>query len=157
MYASLHHEDIVSWLREDKPEKLDGLFRWADETRRRYVGDAVHLRGLIEISNYCSRQCGYCGLRASNQGVERYRMSAGEILDCAGEALRLGYGTVVLQAGEDYGIETEWLADVVSRIKRDLGLAVTLSLGERPDEDLQAWRKAGADRYLVRFETSEPE
>ncbi|NLE22741.1 MAG: [FeFe] hydrogenase H-cluster radical SAM maturase HydE [Actinobacteria bacterium] len=148
---------ILAWLREDDPARLESLWAAADETRRRHVGDEVHLRGLIEISNYCVRACGYCGLRAQNREIERYRMSAEEILVCAHDAEDWGWGTVVLQSGEDYGLSTGWIADIVRRIKAETDLAVTLSLGERPDEDLAAWREAGADRYLLRFETSDDE
>ena len=147
--------EILSWLLEEDPARLEGLWSEADRVRRANVGDEVHLRGLIEISNHCVRQCGYCGLRAGNRELERYRMEAGEIIDCAREAAEYGYGTVVLQAGEDYGVETEWLAGVVRAIKSETGLAVTLSMGERPDGDLEAWSDAGADRYLLRFETSD--
>jgi len=153
--APLDQATIVAWLHEDDPQRLERLWRAADDTRRRNVGDEVHLRGLIELSNYCVRACGYCGLRAANREIERYRMSADEILECAGKAKEYGYGTVVLQSGEDYGIHADWMADVVTRIKDEVGLAVTLSLGERPDADLELWRAAGADRYLLRFETSD--
>ncbi len=149
-------EAILAWLREEDPARLEALWRQADAVRRAQVGDAVHLRGLIEISNHCVRQCGYCGLRAGHRTLERYRMDAVEILTCAHQARRFGYGTVVLQSGEDYGIIAEWLADLVREIKAETGLAVTLSLGERPDRDLAIWRAAGADRYLLRFETSDP-
>ncbi len=121
------------------------------------MGDAVHLRGLIEISNHCVRQCGYCGLRAENANLARYRMSFDEIMECAEEAVRRGYGTVVLQAGEDYGLETDLISDIICKIKRATPLAVTLSLGERPLEEVGIWRSAGADRYLLRFETSDLE
>ena len=154
---TLRDHEILPWVRETGPARLAELYRTADAVRQEAVGDQVHLRGLIEISNYCCRQCGYCGLRADNHGIERYRMTAEEILECAREAVQFGYGTVVLQAGEDYGIETEWLADIVRTIKRETPLAVTLSMGERPDEDLAAWHSAGADRYLLRFETSDVE
>jgi len=153
----MKRQDILAWLRETDEKRLDELWRQADETRRKHVGDAVHLRGLIEISNHCVRQCGYCGLRAGHKDLERYRLSESEILECAAQARQFGYGTVVMQSGEDYGIARDWLADIVRRIKRELGLAVTLSLGERSEEDLRAWREAGADRYLMRFETSDPE
>lgn len=83
-------------------------------------------------------------------------MPEGEIIECAREAFHFGYGTVVLQSGEDFGLSTEWIAGVVRRIKAETGLAVTLSLGERPDADFITWRDAGADRYLIRFETSDP-
>ena len=152
----LDREAILSWLREDNEIRLEALWQRADAVRHAHVGDAVHLRGLIEISNYCIRQCGYCGLRAGHRDLERYRMTAVEILSCAHQASQFGYGTVVLQSGEDYGITAEWLADVVRQIKVETGLAVTLSLGERPDPDLALWRAAGADRYLLRFETSDP-
>ena len=153
--VNLTRNDILAWLRETDPARLEALWQAADDTRRRHVGDAVHLRGLIEISNYCVRACGYCGLRAGNRAIERYRMSADEILRCAHDAKAWGWGTVVMQSGEDYGLKTAWIADIVRRIKAETGLAVTLSFGERPEEDLAAWRAAGADRYLLRFETSD--
>jgi biotin synthase len=153
--ATLDQAEILRWLRETDATRLEELWRRADETRRRHVGDAVHLRGLVEISNHCARQCAYCGLRAGNQGLTRYRMTADEIVAAARKAAGFGYGTVVLQAGEDYGLTTEWLAGIVRRIKAETPLAVTLSLGERPDAELAAWRAAGADRYLLRFETSD--
>jgi len=149
------HNEILDWLREEDPARLGALWRRADAVRREHVGDEVHLRGLVEFSNHCVRHCAYCGLRAPNRALRRYRMSADAILDCARQAVAFGYGTVVLQSGEDYGTATDWLAGVIRRIKADTPLAVTLSLGERPDADLAAWREAGADRYLLRFETSD--
>jgi biotin synthase len=147
-------EEVLRWLRETDETALEALYQRADDARRRHVGDEVHLRGLIEISNHCVRNCGYCGLRRANEPLGRYRMSADEILACAREAVEYGYGTVVMQSGEDYGIRRQWMADLVRRIKAETPLAVTLSLGERTDEALRLWRKAGADRYLLRFETS---
>jgi biotin synthase len=152
----LTHEEILGWLCESRPSALEQLFARADETRRMHVGDAVHLRGLIEISSYCARQCHYCGLRAA-RSIPRYRMTREEILQCARQAVQLGFGTAVIQAGEDFGIEAEWLAEVIRTIKAETPLAVTLSLGERLPEELQLWRSAGADRYLLRFETSNRE
>ncbi len=153
----MDRRDLIEWLRESDEARLEELWARADATRRVHVGDEVHLRGLIEVSNHCVRRCAYCGINVSNSEVKRYRMSAEEILACARQARELGYGTVVLQAGEDYGLTRGAVADVVRRIKDETGLAVTLSLGERSDEDLRSWRAAGADRYLLRFETSDQE
>ena len=147
---------ILEWLREDGAARLEELWRLADATRRENVGNAVHLRGLVEISNHCVRACAYCGLRAPNRALARYRMTADVILACARQAVELGYGTVVLQSGEDCGLTRGWVASLIRHIKAETPLAVTLSLGERPDADLAAWRAAGADRYLLRFETSNP-
>lgn len=148
---------ILRWLREDDPVRLAELWAAADEVRRKTVGDAVHLRGLIEISNFCVRNCAYCGLRTENRRLPRYRLSEAEVMECARQAVKYGYGTVVLQAGEDYGWSREMVSRLVRRIKAETALAVTLSLGERPVADLAEWRFAGADRYLLRFETSDPE
>lgn len=149
----LDREQIAAWLREERKEKLALLWEWADGIRGRHVGDEVHLRGLIEISNHCSRQCHYCGLRSGNEELHRYRMTEGEIMASVSEAVGYGYGTVVMQSGEDEGIARDWMAGIIRRIRRETSLAVTLSLGERQDEELSAWRRAGADRYLLRFET----
>ena len=146
---------IQKWLTEEDGACLPELWQAADSARQEAVGDAVHLRGLIELGNHCSRNCLYCGIRAGNRKLRRYRMSADEVMDAARQAVAYGYGTVVLQAGEDYGMTREWLDELVRRIKTETPLAVTLSLGERPAEDLATWRQAGADRYLLRFETSD--
>jgi biotin synthase len=111
---------------------------------------------LIEFSNYCVRNCHYCGLRAENSKPDRYRMSREEILACAHEAVEYEYGTVVLQSGEDLGIDAAWMEELVAQIKAETDLAITLSLGERTEQELTRWLKAGADRYLLRFETSNP-
>jgi biotin synthase len=153
---ALTRDAVEYWLREADEARLETLWAAADEARRHFVGDAVHLRGLVEVSNYCVRGCTYCGIRAANRGVERYRVSAEVVLECARKAVDFGYGTLVMQSGEDYGVETEWMADVLRRVRAETAVAaITLSLGERPDEDLAVWREAGADRYLLRFETSD--
>jgi len=153
---NLDRAAIRAWLRERDEAALEALWARADQVRRAHVGDAVHLRGLIEVSNYCVRQCAYCGIAACAGPLPRYRMTGDEILACARKGRDLGFGTIVLQGGEDPGVTGPFVADVVRAITRETGAAVTLSLGERSDADLRAWRDAGADRYLLRFETTDP-
>ncbi len=157
MTATITEQEILGWLREDNLQRLEELWARADRLRAERVGPAVHLRGLAEVSNHCARKCGYCGISACNPAVARYRMSADEVAACAHEAVRYGYGTLVMQSGEDYGLTADWVAEVVARVKAETPLAVTLSLGERKPEEFARWRAAGADRYLMRFETSDPE
>jgi len=131
------------------------LFAAARRERTRTYGDAVFLRGIVEFSNHCQGRCRYCGLREGNTGLRRYRLQPREILDAAAQAPGLGLGTVVLQSGEDPFYDMRVVGELVAAIK-GLGLAVTLSLGERSFEELQHWRQCGADRYLLKFETSNP-
>jgi biotin synthase len=147
-------EEALAWLKEKEAWKLDFLWEEADRVRREHVGDEVHLRGLIELSNYCRCDCLYCGIRASRR-IERYRMTADEVMDCARTAQKLEYGTVVLQSGEDLGLTTDFITSLIRRVKNEAGLAVTLSLGERSREEFAKWREAGADRYLLKHETSD--
>ncbi len=149
-------EEVLAWLREEEGWKLDFLWEDADRVRREHVGDEVHLRGLIELSNYCRRDCLYCGIRGSRR-IERYRMTEQEVMGCARTAQRLEYGTVVLQSGEDLGLTSDFITNLVQRIKSETPMAVTLSLGERSREELEQWRTAGADRYLLKHETSDSE
>ena len=151
----LSKAEILAWLREDDQLRLAKLWRLADTIRAGSVGDEVHLRGLIEFSNECRRSCLYCGLRAPNRRLARYRMTRDEILACAAKAHARGYGTVVLQSGHHEGVTATWLGEVISAIKERMGLAVTLSVGERSPADLRHWRDCGADRYLLRFESSD--
>ncbi len=147
--------DTIQWLKEADENKLRELRIQADSVRKKHVGEEIHLRGLLEISNYCRRNCKYCGINAGNKTLKRYRMSEDEILEGARIAERLGYGTIVIQSGEDPKLTRPLVGRIVRRIKEETGRAVTLSLGERTLEDLEYWRTMGADRYLLRFETSD--
>jgi len=134
-------------------EEADLLYAAADRIRKKFVGDEVHLRGLVEFSSYCSRTCFYCGLRAANNSIKRYRMEPGEIIECATHAVKYGLKTIVLQSGEDRSFIINDLCKIVDRIK-GMGAAVTLSIGELSRIDYAALKNAGADRYLLRIETS---
>jgi len=147
---------IISILINNSSVDLNTLFQQSDIIRKNCVGGEIHLRGLIEISNICRRNCLYCGIRIGNENIQKYRLTQNEILAAATKAVEFRYGSVVLQAGEDVGIETNWMKNIIKKIKK-IGLAVTLSLGERDDKDYELWREAGADRYLLRFETSNRE
>jgi len=131
------------------------LFEKADGVRRRYYGTDVYVRGLIEFTNYCKNNCYYCGIRRDNQKVERYRLSKDEILSCCKQGYALGFRTFVLQGGEDNAYSDEMICDLVSEIKKLYpDCAVTLSIGEKSFDSYSAYRKAGADRYLLRHETA---
>lgn len=147
----MNRTDILSLMTRDD---LPSLLAEADRVRQASVGDAVHLRGLIEFSNCCNRDCLYCGLRKSNRQVERYRMNTEEIFESAVYAAGLGFRSLVLQSGESETYKTEEMCALVRRIKNELHVAITLSIGEKSLQEYQALREAGADRYLLRFETS---
>ncbi|AMW32153.1 iron-only hydrogenase maturation protein HydE [Fervidobacterium changbaicum] len=132
------------------------IFKTADEIRRKYVGEEVHLRGIIEFSNYCTQHCLYCGLRAENKNLARYRMSPEEIIERAKLIAQLGIKTIVLQSGEDPYYTTEMMCEIIQQIKK-LDVAITLSLGERTFEEYRIWKELGADRYLMRHETASPQ
>ena len=134
--------------------KNNWLFKEADRIRYENVGDEVHLRGLIEFSNICKRQCKYCGLRSPNNKVERYRILKDEILLLAQNAVKMGYKTIVLQSGEDDFYDTDKMCEIISGIKK-FDVALTLSIGEKSYEEYKAFKEAGADRYLLRIETTD--
>lgn len=144
--------EIIEILNTNK--KNDWLFNLADKIRREYVGNEVHLRGLIEFSNICKCNCKYCGLRSENKTIDRYRISEEEIISYAKNAVKMGYKTVVLQSGEDKFFDTDKMCNIIKKIK-ELDIALTLSIGERTFEEYKAFKQAGADRYLIRIETTD--
>ena len=152
MNSKLTKNEIIEYLKTDNKNKE--LFETADKVRKENVGDEVHLRGLIEFSNICKRQCKYCGLRSENKKLERYRLSKEDILKCAQNAVKLGYKTVVLQSGEDDYFSTDILCKIIKEIKK-LDVALTISIGEKTYEEYKEMKLAGADRYLLRIETTD--
>jgi len=147
--------EIISWLegRDDA-----ALFARADAVRRRVWGDGVLMRGIVELSNHCVRNCLYCGLRRGNGRLTRFRLSADEVQRAAARVYADGIRTVVLQSGDDMELTCAWVAARVQDIKRAWpDMYVTLSLGERTDEEYRVWREAGAERYLIKHETADEE
>ena len=149
-----NREEIIKILKDDT--KNDWLFNLADKIRKDNVGDEVHLRGLIEFSNICKCSCKYCGLRSPNKEIKRYRILKDEIIEYVKHAVNLGYKTIVLQSGEDEYFTTEKMVEIIKAIKK-FDVALTLSIGERSFEDYKAFKQAGADRYLIRIETTDKE
>lgn len=140
------------------PELAAYAAKLAVPLRKEVYASDVYVRGLIEISSYCKNDCLYCGIRASNNTAERYRLTPEQILECADAGYELGFRTYVLQGGEDPKLTDDLICSVVSSIKTaHPDCAITLSLGERSRESYQALFDAGADRYLLRHETASPE
>jgi biotin synthase len=146
-------QEIINWLTDDRPA---AMFAEADRVRRTHCGDGVYLRGIIEFSNYCKRDCLYCGLRKSNGKIHRYRLTPQEIIDAAKVADGLGYGTVVLQSGEDSDYSISEFCRIIETIKKETKCAITMAVGELKKEDYAQMKAAGADRYLLKIETTNP-
>lgn len=133
------------------------LFEEAAKIKNKYVGNTVYLRGLIEFSNICNKDCLYCGIRKSNSNTERYNLTDAEILTAVTFAHEQNYGSVVLQSGEISGIFfTERIENLLQQIKIQTNneIGITLSLGEQSEETYRRWFNAGAHRYLLRVESS---
>lgn len=155
---SLSLDQYETLLRQRTPEAAARLAEEAVTLRRKLYGNAVYVRGLIEISNICKNDCLYCGIRKSNPHCDRYRLSPQEILACCQEGYDLGFRTFVLQGGEDGYFTDQVLCPLIQEIKaRWPDCAVTLSLGERSRASYQRLFDAGADRYLLRHETADPD
>ncbi len=157
LQASLFsHATLSKWIRETDPSRLQVLWDMADRTRAECHGSGIHLRGIVEFSNRCVRRCSYCGINAENDSIERYVMSAKALLLAIESIAKSGCQTVVIQSGEDPDLDEDWMAELITFIKNKYDLAVTLSLGEKPISALAKWKQAGADRYLLKIETSNP-
>ena len=128
----------------------------ADKLRREWYGTDVYVRGLIEFSNHCKNNCRYCGIRAGNTSVRRYRLAEEEIIALTSNGYGQGFRTFVLQSGEDPAFDDESICRIIRGIKTSHpDCAVTLSIGEKPEESYRKYFEAGASRYLLRHETAD--
>ncbi|SHG83571.1 biotin synthase [Thermosyntropha lipolytica DSM 11003] len=159
----MEQDKILDFLKSDKSEDMDYLFTEAFSIRQKTIGNRVYLRGLIEFSNFCTLDCLYCGVRRSNHKVMRYKLSREEIISLALLAYEQGFQSLALQSGEIRSdTHIDWLADLVYEIKKmtsqgqNPGLGITLSVGELDYYQYKKLYDAGAHRYLLRIETSNP-
>lgn len=152
---NLTNDQLAELLVTDRYD--EELRRRALALRRKIYGNKVFVRGLIEFTNYCKNNCYYCGLRRENNNLQRYRLTADEILQCGDEGYALGFRTFVLQGGEDAYFTDDVLVSLVAELhQRHPDVAITLSVGERSRESYARLRQAGAERYLLRHETANP-
>ena len=152
----LAKEEWIQLIQNRNSQLSEYLFQKARKWQRRYFGNRIYTRGLIEFTNYCKNDCYYCGIRRSNRNAERYRLTLEEIMECCHIGYGLGFRTFVLQGGEDGWFTQERLEEIVRSIKASYpDCALTLSIGERSLESYQRLFDAGADRYLLRHETAD--
>jgi biotin synthase len=141
-------------------DEMQLLFTKAREITLREIGNRVHFRGLVEFSNICGKNCYYCGIRRSNRKAQRYNLTDGQVLEAARFAFDNGYGSLVMQSGEvkspGFTCRIEYLLHEIKKLSEGK-LGITLSLGEQEEEVYLRWFEAGAHRYLLRIETSDPD
>ena len=155
----LSKTDIIHLL-SSKNEDERQLFAFSEKIKLQNIGNKAYLRGLIELSNACEKDCYYCGIRKSNTYVNRYAISEEEVLEAVRFAYEKGFGSVAIQSGE---IQSPAFTEKINRILQKTAkithgkLGITLSCGEQTEETYRKWFENGAKRFLLRIETSNPE
>ncbi|MBI9112778.1 [FeFe] hydrogenase H-cluster radical SAM maturase HydE [Maridesulfovibrio ferrireducens] len=152
MYA-LSELKILNYL---KGQNDDELFTLADQVREKVFKNEVYLRAIVEFSNVCNKKCFYCGLRAPNSKINRYRLDLPTIMEASETAALNGARTIVLQSGDDFCYSKDQIGELVKDIKNRHDVAVTLSIGDRDLDEYGYWFECGADRCLIKIETSNP-
>jgi biotin synthase len=156
--TSFSKHDIITLL-NTTPDQQKVLFDYSQKIKEQQVGNVVYYRGLIEMSNICSKSCYYCGIRTENNNVQRYNLSDNEIIEAVKFAHQNRYASVVLQAGElisdAFTTRIEHLVNQINALTHN-EIGITLSLGEQTPDTYQRWFNAGAHRYLLRIESSNP-
>lgn len=153
----LSFEDIVILLKTERKAEKDALFHAADRMRKEIVGDVVDIRGAIEFSNYCRKDCRYCGIRKSLDDLKRYRMDEDEIMEVVHYLHEIGLKTVILQSGEDLWWTPDKIVSLIKRVKEETRMNITLSIGERPREEYELYKKFGANNFLLKIEATNKE
>ena len=153
--GDLTKDEIVRLLQTEDDLEMEALFAEANTMRQANLKDFFCIHGIVEFSNYCIRDCHYCGLRRSSEEVPRYRMSSEEIVNSVLHAVnKKGYKLIVLQSGDDFHYTDEMLTDIIKKIKAKCKVFIFISAGERGIESYEKLKKAGASGVLFRFETS---
>lgn len=153
-------EELISLLSVKAGEETDLILRKGLEVKAAHPGRIVYLRGLIELSNRCGKNCYYCGIRGGNRSVERFTLSDEDVLAAASFAWKEGFGSLVIQTGERKSKQfTTHIEHILKAIHKATNheLTITLSCGEQTEDTYKRWRDADADRYLLRIETTNQE
>ena len=152
--SGLSKDELVFLLNLNDESAVNQLFDYANEIRNKHFGQNINLHGVISFSNNCYQNCLFCGLREDNLFVPRYRMSAEEILESAKLIYTKGVRTIILQSGEDSAYDTDLISYIIYSLKRQFDVLITLNIGQRSFDEYKTWKIAGADNYLLKYETS---
>lgn len=150
----LDFDDMVLLLKTEGEAEKKALYHAADRMRKDIVGDVVDIRGAIEFSNYCRKDCLYCGIRKSLSDLSRYRMTEDEIMEIVHQLHAMNIKTVILQSGEDLWWTQDRISSIINRIKKETGMKITLSIGERSREEYEHYKKLDANNFLLKIETT---
>ncbi len=150
MNLKMNKNEIIDLIKGKDDEYI---FSSANELKEKIFGKEIYIRGIVEFSNVCREKCLYCGLRAPNKKLKRYRLTRREILEAVELVEKSGTKTVVLQSGDDFYYKRKFISELIKEIKKRFDLAITLSLGERKEDELKEWKDSGAERYLLKVET----
>lgn len=151
----LSNSDCLYLLDGRGEDEAKALYRLANRIRSEELKNSCCIHGIVEFSNYCLRNCLYCGIRRDNKDLKRYRLSLRQICKTIDYAVnKLGFKVVVLQSGEDPFYTKSKILEIIKCIRKNFSVLIFLSLGERESEDYEAFYDAGARGTLLRFETS---
>jgi len=156
----VNRNEIIEKLSLSEAPSLAALYAEANAVKAAAVGNKVYLRGLVECSNSCRKNCYYCGIRRDNKAINRYELSDEDVLAAVDFAWKNRYGSVVLQSGERQSAHfTKYITRLLYKIREYTcnAVGITLSCGEQTVETYKEWFSAGAHRYLLRIETSSRE
>lgn len=137
-----------------KGDAQQELFKQARGVRQQYLGDTIKLRGVIEISNICQKNCDYCAMRHSNHSLKRFRLDVETIMTVARGIIETGITTIFLQGGQDPHCDPI-LEEVIPAITNELGVEVLLNVGERSRETYERFVRLGARSFILKYETSD--
>lgn len=154
---SFPREDVVRLLNLDSKVDISLLYEKARQVKEKSLSEGTTLRGVIDISNSCTQNCLSCYRRTGNTLLKRYRMPLEEIISTAQKVSNQGIRTIVLKSGEDTEMNADEISYIIYSIRQATNLSISLSLGQRDFEDYKVWRYSGAERYIMRYETSNEE
>lgn len=158
LFEDRFDQETLAQLLQANPCESVFIYEKAAKIKEKYIGSKVYLRGLIELSNKCSKNCYYCGIRRGNMHTERYALSEEEIEEAVHFAINKNLGSIVIQSGELFNEQFICRIEKIIQKAKKLSsgkLGITLSCGEQEAETYRRWYAAGAHRYLLRIESSD--
>ena len=161
--AALRQEDYSEQVLYDalqlKGDKQKEMFQLAQERRLKHFPDnKAQARSVIEISNVCRQKCRYCAIGGKDQ-TKNYTLRADQIEMLVEYLYSEGRRVVLLQSGEN--LNESFINDTINAIRhikaKHNDLRIILCMGDLSREQYQALFDAGANDYILKFETSNRE
>ncbi len=157
--AGLSHREASVLLACDIPEKVEQMYKLAEEIKNAFYGNRIVIFAPLYLSNYCVNACVYCPYHAKNKHIPRKKLTQEEVKNEVIALQDMGHKRLAIESGEDpVNNPIEYILECIKTIysikhKNGAIRRVNVNIAATTVENYKKLKDAGIGTYILFQET----